>query len=89
MTLRRNTLSFTHQYLFWYIKVLNNNAKYHKSGCYYCFDNPAALKDQIYDHLKEEYSYDDYEILFNFFYSLYSLPNVILPLVNGFLIDKV
>jgi hypothetical protein len=42
-------------------------------GNYYCYDNPAALKTQLqeYAHLNEEQ--------YNLLYTVYSLPNIILP----------
>ena len=60
-------------------------------GSYYCFDNPAALKNQMYIYFK---NYDNqleetYEFLFSLLYSLLSLPNVLFPFINGLLIDKV
>ena len=60
-------------------------------GSYYCFDNPAALKNQMYIHFK---NYDNqlektYEFLFSLLYSFLSLPNVLFPFINGLLIDKV
>ena len=46
-------------------------------GNYYCFDNPAALKTQM-----EEYAGID-ETEFNMLYTVYSIPNIILPFFGG------
>lgn len=53
-------------------------------GDYYCYDNPAALKTQIGDHMGNP---GNYETLFSLLYTLYSLPNVILPFFSGYFID--
>lgn len=52
-------------------------------GSYFCFDNPAALQDQITKDMKT--TSKSYMLL----YSLYSWPNVILCFFGGFLIDRV
>lgn len=54
-------------------------------GNYFCFDIPSVL----YEPLAEHFNYIDYfEVEFNMLYIVYSLPNVVLPLFGGFLIDK-
>lgn len=52
-------------------------------GSYYCFDNPAALENNI--KLDMNVKTDQYVLL----YSLYSYPNVILCFFGGFLLDRV
>ncbi|XP_072180435.1 lysosomal dipeptide transporter MFSD1-like [Diadema setosum] len=52
-------------------------------GSYFCYDNPAALQDQI----KEAMNVDTTR--FMLLYSLYSWPNVVLCFCGGFLLDKV
>eukprot|EP00742_Colponemidia_sp_Colp-10_P008520 GILJ01009232.1.p1 GENE.GILJ01009232.1~~GILJ01009232.1.p1 ORF type:complete len:436 (-),score=60.05 GILJ01009232.1:46-1353(-) len=52
-------------------------------------DNPAALKEPLKEYFGDRYTTDEYEFLYNLLYTLYALPNVILPLVGGFLIDKI
>ncbi len=53
-------------------------------GAYYCYDNPAALHDQLRARLvpgavaKGAFEYD-----FNLLYTVYSAPNVLLPLLGG------
>ncbi|KAF0691106.1 Aste57867_17604 [Aphanomyces stellatus] len=56
-------------------------------GNYYCFDNPAALKSQLQQHFNNVPA-DRYEFLFNMLYTLYSIPNIILPFFGGFLVDR-
>ena len=53
------------------------------SGSYFCYDNPAALQDQMKSDLGLSTSQ------FMGFYSWYSWPNVILCFFGGYLIDKV
>ncbi|OQR97464.1 Major Facilitator Superfamily (MFS) [Achlya hypogyna] len=57
-------------------------------GNYYCFDNPAALKSQLQQHFSGELPADRFEFLFNMLYTLYSIPNIILPFFGGFLVDR-
>ena len=52
-------------------------------GSYYCYDNPTALATQM----KDEYNLNS--IHYNLLYSVYSFPNVILPLFGGGLVDKI
>jgi nitrate/nitrite transporter NarK len=51
-------------------------------GPFFCFDNPQALESTI----KEVLNLDDSG--FDWFYSVYSLPNIILPLFGGLIIDR-
>lgn len=51
-------------------------------GDAYCFDNPMALQSEI----KDQYGIDQFK--FNLLYTVYSLPNIILPFFGGVLIDK-
>jgi MFS family permease len=55
-------------------------------GSYYCFDIPSALKTQIGDYMGTSKS--DYENYFALMYSLYAIPNVILPFFGGYFVDK-
>lgn len=55
-------------------------------GSYYCFDIPAALKTQIDDFMGDPAEYETY---FSLLYTLYSVPNVILPFFAGYFVDKV
>ena len=54
-------------------------------GNYYCYDNPAALKSQIDSQMGNP---SDYETLYSLLYTVYSIPNVILPFFGGYFIDK-
>lgn len=51
-------------------------------GDAYCFDNPMALQSEI----KRDFGITNIE--FNLLYTVYSLPNIILPFFGGILIDK-
>ncbi|EQC31215.1 hypothetical protein SDRG_11138 [Saprolegnia diclina VS20] len=57
-------------------------------GNYYCFDNPAALKSQLQQRFNGAFPPDRFEFLFNMLYTLYSIPNIILPFFGGFLVDR-
>eukprot|EP01083_Nonionella_stella_P225519 801681_1 len=52
-------------------------------GCLYCYDNPTALATQI----QNTYTLSD--IQYNLLYSVYSFPNIVLPLFGGALVDKI
>ncbi len=45
-------------------------------GNYYCYDIPAALHTQMYDFFEKP---SDFEALFALLYTVYSVPNIILP----------
>jgi MFS family permease len=55
-------------------------------GLYYCFDIPAMVHDRLGDYsgLKK----NDTPWFFNSLYSAYSLPNLVLPLFSGWILDK-
>jgi len=52
-------------------------------GSYFCMDNPAALQQETKDAM------DISTYQFSLLYAWYSWPNVILPLVGGYLMDSV
>ena len=54
-------------------------------GSYYCYDLPASVKTQIETHMG--YS-EEYETYFNLLYTLYAIPNIILPFCGGSFVDK-
>jgi MFS family permease len=54
-------------------------------GNYYAYDIPAALKTQLDDYMGNP---DDYETYFNLLYTVYSIPNIFLPFLGGFFVDK-
>ena len=51
------------------------------SGRYYCYDNPQGLETEIEKKLNIHSS--DYTLL----YSVYSLPNTVLPVIGSYIID--
>lgn len=51
---------------------------------YYCYDIPAALHQQLKDYMG---SPDNFESSFSLLYTLYSVPNVILPFFGGYFVD--
>lgn len=50
-------------------------------GNYYCYDFPAVLEKQIEDQFNVK------SFQYNLLYTVYSLPNIVLPLFGGILID--
>ncbi len=52
-------------------------------GDAYAFDNPMALQSTMQEEM------DLSNLKFNMLYSIYSLPNIILPFFGGMLIDKI
>jgi hypothetical protein len=52
-------------------------------GNYFCYDNPAALETYIEQHL--DVTPSKYGLL----YTVYAIPNTILPLVGGLFLDKI
>ena len=55
-------------------------------GNYYAYDLPASLNTYLLPHLN--LSYKNWQLILNCLYSVYSLPNTILPLLGGSLLDK-
>lgn len=53
-------------------------------GSYFCYDIPSQLSYQF----KETSNYHMTEFEYSSLYSIYSLPNTILPLLGGVLLDK-
>mmetsp|Transcript_19281 Transcript_19281/g.20895 ORF Transcript_19281/g.20895 Transcript_19281/m.20895 type:complete len:607 (+) Transcript_19281:100-1920(+) len=54
-------------------------------GNYYCYDIPAALNSQMDDYFGKP---GDFETLFSLLYTVYSVPNVILPFFGGYFVDR-
>ena len=54
-------------------------------GNYYCYDIPAALHTQMNDYFGKP---SDFETYFSLLYTVYSVPNIILPFFGGFFTDK-
>ena len=60
-------------------------------GNYYCIDNVGVLHGHLKEYLGETLHKDGkdlFEYYFGLLYSLYSFPNIILPLLGGYLIIK-
>ncbi|GJJ76285.1 hypothetical protein EMPS_08644 [Entomortierella parvispora] len=55
-------------------------------GNYYCYDIPAALNVQLREWLGTDDGTHQYQL--NLLYAVYSLPNIVLPLLGGYLIDR-
>ncbi|KAF9956976.1 hypothetical protein BGZ72_002299 [Mortierella alpina] len=55
-------------------------------GNYFAYDNPAALNTQLQKYL--DMPYNDYQYLLSTLYSVYSLPNTVLPFFFGSLVDR-
>lgn len=55
-------------------------------GNYYAYDNPSALNRQLKEWLDS--STETFQFQLNLLYSVYSLPNVVLPLILGALLDR-
>ncbi|KAF8940371.1 hypothetical protein BGZ47_007778 [Haplosporangium gracile] len=55
-------------------------------GNYFAYDNPAALNTQLQKYLGMPYN--DYQYLLSTLYSVYSLPNTVLPFLFGSLVDR-
>jgi len=54
------------------------------SCTYYCYDIPAALKSQIDDYMNKP---SNFETSFAMLYTIYSIPNIILPFCSGYIVD--
>jgi MFS family permease len=52
---------------------------------YYAYDIPAALNSQMDEYFGQK---SDFQTSFSLLYTLYSVPNVILPFFGGFFVDK-
>ena len=53
-------------------------------GSYFCYDNPAPLKNAL-----QKPPYNLSEAQWSGLYSIYSFPNMVLPLFGGIFIDKI
>lgn len=60
------------------------------TGVYYSFDIPAALHQQLKDYMTDPNSPQStsYAVKFNLLYSVYSIPNIILPFFGGTIVDQ-
>ncbi|KAG0232106.1 hypothetical protein BGW42_008399 [Actinomortierella wolfii] len=55
-------------------------------GNYYAFDNPAALNEPLREYMGMDQ--DTYAYFINLLYSVYSIPNIILPWIGGYAADR-
>lgn len=55
-------------------------------GNYYAFDNPSALNRQLHGWLT--HSEADFQFRLNLLYSVYSIPNIVLPMFVGGWLDR-
>ena len=55
-------------------------------GDFYCYDNPAALKEQLKTKFADQMSPSEYETNFQLLYSAYAFPNIVLPFFGGYLV---
>jgi MFS family permease len=54
----------------------------------YSYDIPSALHQQFQDFM-EDHNKDNFEVNFSLLYTLYSIPNIILPFIGGTIVDEV
>ena len=59
-------------------------AIFYETAPYFCYDNPAPLKTKL---KAPPYNLSDGQ--FNDLYSIYSLPNMALPMLGGIIMDKI
>ena len=59
-------------------------AIFYEVAPYFCYDNPAPLKTKL-----KEPPFNLTDGQFNDLYSIYSLPNMVLPLFGGVFMDKI
>lgn len=57
-------------------------------GDYYCFDTPGAMHNLLLKRFAPIAGEINFEYFYHMLYSVYSLPNILLPLIGGFLIFK-
>ena len=55
------------------------------TASYYSYDIPSALHQQLHDSMPQS---TEFERNFNLLYTIYSIPNVILPLFGGNFVDR-
>lgn len=52
-------------------------------GSYFCYDNPGPIKTQLEDN----FGWSDSK--WSLLYTVYSIPNMVLPIVGGVFLDKI
>ena len=53
-------------------------------GSYFCYDNPAVMETTL-----EDPPYNLKPSQYSLLYSVYSIPNMVLPLFGGVFLDKI
>uniref|UniRef100_A0A7S1BCL9 Lysosomal dipeptide transporter MFSD1 n=1 Tax=Corethron hystrix TaxID=216773 RepID=A0A7S1BCL9_9STRA len=56
------------------------------AGSFYSYDIPSALHEQLRERMTASNNFETY---FNLLYTVYSVPNVLLPLLGGYFVDRV
>ena len=56
-------------------------------GNYYAYDIPAALHTQLKQRMSQN-NPENFETYFSLLYTVYSLPNIVLPFFGGYFVDK-
>ncbi|KAG0327318.1 hypothetical protein BG004_002789, partial [Podila humilis] len=56
-------------------------------GNYYAFDNPAALNQPLQEYMR--LTNDEYAYFLNLLYTVYSIPNIFLPWVVGYIAHRI
>lgn len=67
----------------WWVLIL---ASFLMFGNFFAYDVPASLSIPLQQHLGQSDGQFQYTI--NIFYSMYSIPNIILPFFSGYIIDR-
>lgn len=52
-------------------------------GSYFCYDNPGPLETQLEHDLNLDSAH------FSLLYTVYSMPNMVLPILGGIFLDKI
>lgn len=58
------------------------------AGSYYSYDIPGALHSSLRIHFSQKLKSKDFEYFFTLMYTCYSLPNMVAPVIGGYLIVK-
>lgn len=57
-------------------------------GVFFTVDIPAAVQNQLI-HVSSTQHFDINSLEYSLFYSVYSIPNIIVPLVGGYMVDSI
>ena len=58
-------------------------------GDYFAYDVPYAIKEDLKAKFQDTLSIDQFKTYFDLLYTVYIIPNIFLPLMNGILTEKV